>query len=116
MNLNDLPQVRTIEDLRSAMTELSKEPTDDARLIWFTCVGYAEELSDANIRSIAQLFKGGIQPVGLADVQNFITAFHEGDAENGNRYLIASVARFLGLHEWARSLIEYDNVIEHEDC
>lgn len=110
MNLNDLPQIRTIEDLRSVMTELSKEPTDDAQLIWFTCVGYAEELSDANIRSIAQLFKGGIQPVGLADVQNFIDSFHEDDAEDGNRYLIASVARFLGLHEWARSLIE------HEDC
>ena len=121
MNLNALPQVRTTEDLRAVMADISKEPVSDDRLIWFTCVGYAEELSEATLKDLGMLFKDGVEKLGIDDVQLYIDSFFEGDQtseyhEECNRYLLASVARFFGDRDLARAIIKIDDVIEHESC
>lgn len=109
MDLNNLPQVRNIEQLRSVMEEIGKEKITDDNLIWFACVVNAEALADANLRELGTLFRRGITPMTMEGVQELIDSYFEDDEEyheESNRSLLASIARFCGKYELSSQLLE----------
>lgn len=113
LDINNLPQVRTVEQLRSAMELLSPMPVPDDRLWWFVCVREAESVNDMTNREVARLFLDGIIPINtLEQVQEYID-ITLGDAEayheENNRCLLAQVASFCGNHDLANELLGVDN-------
>jgi hypothetical protein len=112
-DMANLPQVRTVEQLREVMREFVCEAVTDKNLVWFACIGYAETLSDSSLKDLARLFAEGVDKVEtLDDVQDFIDTFFEGvdeeEATQNNRYLLAAVARFYGNHVLASQLVDED--------
>lgn len=111
MDLNNLPQVRNIEQLRSVMEEIGKEKVTDDNLIWFACVLNAEALGDANLREMGELFQRGVTPMTMEGVQALIDTYFEDDEEyheESNRALLASIARFCGDYELSAQLLDED--------
>lgn len=113
LDINNLPQVRTVEQLRDAMTLISgkDKPATDDDLIWFTCCQNAELLSDMNLRECASLFSDGIVAIKtLEQVQEHLNTYFEDDEqyhEESNRCLLAGVARHYNNYELSEHLL-YD--------
>jgi ATP-dependent protease Clp ATPase subunit len=110
LDINNLPQVRNISDLRAVMELVGGAPVEDKHIIWFVCVQEGETLSDMNLRERAQLFSCGITAITTLDqVQEHLDTYFDGgefDEEN-NRCLLAAVARHYNNIELSEHLL-YD--------
>lgn len=110
-DINNIPQIRTTEQLRSVMELIGGKPVTDTNLAWFVCCQNAETLSDLNLRELAELFRDGIVAITtLEQVQDHIDAYFDGEFdgefdEESNRYLIAGVARQYNKHELSDQLL-----------
>lgn len=110
LDINNLPQVRTVDQLRSVMELVSGKAVTNQQLTWFVCIQNAEFLSEMNLRECAKLFSDGIVAITtLEQVQEHIDTRFDGSVydEVSNRYLLAAVARHYNNIELSEHLL-YD--------
>lgn len=100
------PMIKTTEELRSYMAEVSHEEVTDETLIWFVNVYNAKILLDSySSKDVAAMLQGGVEPTNkLEHVQQFLDTFYE-DSEDEDYlklqslHIIKQVLVFYGEHE-----------------
>jgi hypothetical protein len=106
--MQNVPEIRTIEDLRNVLKQEWSEEVTDENLIWFTCCAEAKVILDScSVSDLASIFQMGTEPINtITDVQKHISKVHgEWDhAVYANRVLYNEVLAFCGKNE-----IEYDD-------
>jgi hypothetical protein len=125
LQMTELVQIRTIEDLRAFMQVVSDSRGEgkaivDKDLIWFVCMQEAEMLLDSyRTKDIASLFSSGVQAINtLEQVQDHLDSrFEDGEEYHAeqNRYLLAAIYRHFGLHDQSDELMD-ENTGDDEDC
>ena len=66
--------IRTTEQLRAAMAEVSGSAVADEALVWFVCVQNARDMAENTTKDTARMLQAGIRPADIADVQPWLDA------------------------------------------
>jgi hypothetical protein len=128
--MTELVQIRTVDELRNFMQVVEDSrgnglTIEDKELCWFVCIQEAEMVSDSyRLKDIALLFRDGLVAINtLEQVQDHLdNIFCEGEEayhEDNNKYLLAAVYRYFGMHDQANELLgedEEDLTDLEEDC
>ena len=113
-DMNNLPIIRTPDDLRDVMQLFDVENVTNERLYWFVAIGYAEQLSEYSVKDNARTILCGLKigPINSdGAVMGFIETFVNDDItpeeqNDNNRSLLAAVARFYNQHDVSDKLME----------
>jgi len=101
--------IKTVEELRTYIQEITGEVFADKELIWLNCMYQAGVTFDGHsTKDLAEILLKGIPPFNeLSDVQELLDMIYRDldDTTEATLYLQQYVAHFVGNHELATQLL-----------
>lgn len=103
-------EMKTVDLLRSYLSEVLKQELTDENLIWANCLFEASSIIQSyTTKDLASSLQEGLGPLNkLSDVQNTLDTFFEDELETDNcgAYVVYIIGQVYGQHELANSIEE----------
>lgn len=93
--------IRTVEDLRAAMSAASGEPTTDENLVWFVCFYNAKIIAGSfSLKDIAHMLQDGCTAINkISNVKEWLETewqYYEETKEDPSQNILDHINEFYG--------------------